>query len=103
MLALEMGLGKTLCVIAAHALEQHLVPEAELQTDLTAEGMEECEEVLVGVRHQNPEEDNLKPANLYRGFKQLQDGKGTIAPDGSVRPLALRPSRLIRSSCGLVC
>lgn len=27
MLALEMGCGKTLCVIAAHALSQHLLPD----------------------------------------------------------------------------
>jgi hypothetical protein len=87
MLALEMGLGKTLCIIAAHALEQHLLPDTpEMHTEHTEEALEHFEVVLVGKRiPEDPESENLKETNMYTGFKQLDDGKGTIVPDGSVR------------------
>lgn len=94
MLAFEMGLGKTLCVIAAHALEQHTVPEAQEETELTEEQLEqEYVEVLVGKRFpEEPDREKLKTAKMYRGFKQIDDGRGTIVPDGSVRSGgAMRP------------
>lgn len=87
MLAFEMGLGKTLCVIAAHALEQHNVPETQERTQLTEAQLEtEHVEVLVGKRYpEEPDREDLKPAKMFRGFKQADDGRGTIVPDGSVR------------------
>ena len=89
MLALDMGLGKTLCVIAMHALDQHLVPEhAERMTDHTDDALEQSQVVLVGQRYpEDRERENLKETAMYTGFKQLEDGRGTIVPDGSVRRL----------------
>ena len=87
MLALEMGMGKTLCAIAVHALDQHLIPEAvERITEHSDAALQQSETVLVGKRYpEEPERENLKEAQMFTGFKQLDDGSGTIVPDGSVR------------------
>jgi hypothetical protein len=45
MLALEMGLGKTLCVIAAHALEQHTLDDPVMHTALSDAELKKSETV----------------------------------------------------------
>lgn len=78
-------MGKTLVMIAAHALEQHTLPEKPvMHTEWTDAELREYEEVLVG-----KDIDTAKQQQMFKGFKQLDDDKGTIVPDGSVWPLTL--------------
>ena len=87
MLAHEMGVGKTLCAIAAHALTQHLLPdEPVMHTQHSDDDMKQWQMVYVGKRWpEEPEREKLKETKMYTGFEQLDDGRGTIVPDGSVR------------------
>lgn len=82
LLGLEMGMGKTLVMIAAHALEQHTLPEKPaMHTQWTAAELREYEDVLVG-----KDMATAKERQCFTGFKQLEDDVGTIVHDGSVRP-----------------
>lgn len=91
MLALEMGMGKTLCAIAVHALDQHHIPEGVERTTAHSDAdLQKSETILVGKRYPDEHErENLKEVKMFTGFKQLDDGAGTIVPDGSVRHLLL--------------
>jgi hypothetical protein len=86
-----MGLGKTLVVLAAHALEQHTLPEeAEMHTEHSVAALAESETVYVGRRYPDePQREKLKEVQMHTGFKQLQRGAWHIVPDGSVRRNAL--------------
>jgi hypothetical protein len=96
LLALEMGMGKTLVMIAAHALQQHKLPEAPIMhTQYTDEELMQYEEVLVGKDLQT-----AKEVPMFTGFKQLDDEKGTIVPDGSVRRLLAYTCRAAPLPCG---
>ena len=82
------GLGKTLCAIAAHALEHHALPEhPELHTEHSEQDLDkEVENVLIGKRWpNNPEKEKLKAGVLYTGFTQLEALDWPVMPDGSVR------------------
>lgn len=82
LLGLEMGMGKTLVMIAAHVLEQHKLPEKpEMVTEWTDAELQEFEPVLVG-----KDAETAKERDMFKGFKQLDDETGTIVPDGSVCP-----------------
>ena len=88
MLALQMGLGKTYCAIARHALEQHALPEdgPTRHTAHTDAALEKYQIVYVGRRYPGEEErEQLKEFEMKTGFKQLDDRMGTVVPDGSVR------------------
>ena len=78
--------GKTLCAMSPHLLEQHTLPdEPAMQTAHTDADLEKSREVWVGKRYpKDPDRERLKKEQMYRGFKQLDDGNGTIVPDGSV-------------------
>ena len=78
--------GKTLCAMSPHLLEQHTLPdEPAMQTAHTDADVEKSREVWVGKRYpKDPDRERLKKEKMYRGFKQLDDGHGTIVPDGSV-------------------
>lgn len=79
-------MGKTLVMIAAHALEQHTLPEKPvMHTEWAAEELLEYEDVWVG-----KDMETAKEQTMFKGFKQLKDDKGTIVPDGSVRPSSSR-------------
>lgn len=91
-------MGKTLVMIAAHALEQHTLPEKPvMHTEWTDAELREYEEVLVG-----KDIDTAKQQQMFKGFKQLDDDKGTIVPDGSVRPLTLIALHVFVAAC-VVC
>eukprot|EP00892_Ulva_mutabilis_P006645 jgi/Ulvmu1/4352/UM002_0077.1 len=81
MLALDMGMGKTPVMLAAHSLEQHLIPlEPERHTHWTDAELKLHRTVLVG-----KDEETQKEFEMYTGFKQADDPKRSIVPDGTVR------------------
>ena len=88
MLALDMGMGKTLCVVAAHALEQHTLPEQPtMHTAHSKAALGKVAKVVyVGRRYPDePDRENLKETDMFTGFMQADDRNRTIVPDGSVR------------------
>jgi hypothetical protein len=86
-----MGLGKTLVVIAAHALQRHTLPEVPQRvTAWTDAELEEYEDVVVGKDDELGRPGKVWP--MYRGFKQANDGKGTVVPDNTVRVAVPAPS-----------
>ena len=73
MLALDMGMGKTLCVVAAHALEQHTLPEQPtMHTAHTKAALGKVAKVVyVGRRYPDePDRENLKETDMFNGFTQ---------------------------------
>ena len=87
MLALDMGMGKTLCMTVAHALQQDTLPDQPtMHTQHSDDDLEQCVEVEVGERKPEAKElERLKKCDMFTGFKQEADGKCRIVPDGSVR------------------
>ena len=83
-----MGLGKSLCAMASHALEAHTLPEEpEMHSaHSAAELQQEVATVFVGKRHPGePEKEKLKEAVVTRGFRQQEELDWPVVPDGSVR------------------
>ena len=91
-LALEQR-GSTRCLVAVHALEQAQLPaQPAMHTEHDAAALRQHVTVGVGKRHPgNKKREKLKSTELFTGFTQLDDGNGTIVPDGSVRRLLQVP------------
>ena len=70
MLALDMGMGKTLCVVAAHALEQHTLPDAPtMHTEHSKAALGKvAAKVYVGRRYPDePDREKLKEVEMHTG------------------------------------
>lgn len=65
----------------AHSLEQHTIPcEPERHTQWTDDQLMQHQTVLVG-----KDVETEKEVEMFTGFKQADDVKRSIVPDGSVR------------------